>query len=293
MFLWRKSARREWLAPRTADLELLGAATIERPGRERVVVEVYCQRRQDAEALVSRFGGAVRKIEATTQQKWLRGPVTPPLRISSCLIVVGGPRSRDAPPRATRAGPDRSTGISGQAASPRLLVIPAEAAFGTGQHATTAMCLRLLERVSRKLSDWSLLDVGTGSGILALAGKLFGSTHVLGLDTDPVAIRTAQRNAKRNRISAVDFVVADITKAFAVPRDIDVIIANLFSEVIITSLPRFRDILPPAGVLILSGILREQEREVLRAVRRHGFCAEQAQRRGKWIAMVASKRAGN
>src|SRR5205085_12256303 len=84
------------------------------------------------------------------------------------------------------------------------LIIPAEAAFGTGEHATTAMSLRVLENLTRNWKrDWSIVELGTGIGILALAAKILGANHVLGIDNDPVAISIAKRNARRNKIRGV------------------------------------------------------------------------------------------
>src|SRR5947208_3257064 len=95
--------------------------------------------------------------------------------------------------------------ISRPGRKPRLLVIPASAAFGTGQHTTTAMSLRLLERLTREWKNsWSLADLGTGSGILALAAERFGAGRVVGIDIDPKAISVAKANARLNKIDNVD-----------------------------------------------------------------------------------------
>src|SRR5213078_2715040 len=88
--------------------------------------------------------------------------------------------------------------------SANSIVIPAEAAFGTGDHATTAMCLRMLERVTRKFGDgWSILDAGTGSGILAIAASRFGAKRIVAIDNDPLACSTAQRNARANGVREI------------------------------------------------------------------------------------------
>ena len=93
------------------------------------------------------------------------------------------------------------------------IVIPASAAFGTGEHATTAMSLRFLEHLTRGWEDgWSLADLGTGSGILALAAKRFGAGHVIGIDIDPRAIAIAEANARLNKIENVDFRLADLAQ---------------------------------------------------------------------------------
>src|SRR6185503_7295831 len=82
---------------------------------------------------------------------------------------------------------------------PYRLIIPAGAAFGTGDHATTAMSLRMMERLTRDWrAGWSAVDLGTGSGILALAAKRFGASRVAGIDLDPMAIATAKENARLN-----------------------------------------------------------------------------------------------
>ena len=169
------------------------------------------------------------------------------------------------------------------------LVIPAGAAFGTGDHATTAMSLRLLEEVSRKMeTGWSLVDLGTGSGILALAAKCFGAKEVVALDNDGQAIRIAKQNARSNKIRGIKFQVRDALRPTNRNKKSDLITANLFSELLIKALPIWRPQLKRNGRMIFSGILREQEPQLLRALRRHRFSVLKVRRRGKWVAMVAA-----
>ena len=181
------------------------------------------------------------------------------------------------------------------------IVIPAGAAFGTGAHATTAMSLRLLERVMKSGRDGSpsrpsnssdaaekrpchlVVDLGTGSGILALAAKLLGAKRVLGLDNDPMAISTAKGNARRNKIDNVTFRLTDVRR-WKPSRKIDIVTANLFSESLIEILPRLKR----ARWLILSGILREQERDLVRALKRNKINLLEVRRRGKWVAVFAT-----
>ncbi len=164
-----------------------------------------------------------------------------------------------------------------------LLVIPASTAFGTGEHATTAMSLRLLEQLTREWkSGWSLADLGTGSGILALAAKRFGARRVLAIDVDPVAISTAKINARRNGIGGVDFQLADL-RHWKLPRNLEIVTANLFSGLLMRLLPKLRR----SGWLILSGLLRTQENEFLRALRRNNIEIVKVKRRGKWITVLA------
>jgi ribosomal protein L11 methyltransferase len=148
------------------------------------------------------------------------------------------------------------------------------------------MCLRLLEKSSRLWkSGWSLLDLGTGSGILVLAAKCLGAKRTIGIDSDPVAISTAKENARLNRISGVQFTVADVCR-YKFPRKINVVTANLFSELLVALLPRIK----AARTLILSGFLREQERDVRRSLTRNKLEVVRVYRRGKWVAILAAGR---
>jgi ribosomal protein L11 methyltransferase len=173
--------------------------------------------------------------------------------------------------------------------SAKTIVIPAEAAFGTGDHATTAMSLRMLERITRKRADdWSMLDAGTGSGLLAIAGSCFGAKRIVAIDNDPIAVSTAQRNARRNRTPNIEFRTGDVLKQ-KIGGKFDVITANLFSEILIAALPIWSRRLTNDGRLILSGVLRSQERTLVTALDRNGFRAEEIKRRGRWIAILASR----
>jgi ribosomal protein L11 methyltransferase len=128
----------------------------------------------------------------------------------------------------------------------------------------------------------TLLDLGTGSGILALAAARFGAKRVIAIDDDPVAIATARENARRNKLDNIDFRVADVRR-WKFPKQIDIITANLFSELLIEILPKIKR----AQRLILSGILREQETRLVRALKRNGIVIVEMRRRGKWIAILA------
>jgi len=159
------------------------------------------------------------------------------------------------------------------------------------------MSLRLLEKLTRKWrSRWSIVDLGTGSGILALAACLLGAQRVIGIDNDPVAISTAKANALANKIQGVQFLVSDVRRWKSPPKSlfrrsgyggqVDIIIANLFSELLIEILPKLKT----ARWMILSGILRNQQRDVTHALKRHKIDILQVRRRGKWVAILASVR---
>jgi len=143
----------------------------------------------------------------------------------------------------------------------------------------------LLEQVTRGWKPgWSLVDLGTGSGILALAAKCFGAKRVVAIDTDPTAIATAKENARLNKIDNLDFQLADVRR-WNSPRKIDIVTANLFSELLIEILPKLKR----SRRLILSGVLRGQEKELIRALQRNKIDIVQVQRRRKWVAILAGR----
>jgi ribosomal protein L11 methyltransferase len=271
MYIWRKRASADWLRRQGDELprRFGGAlATIEQAGKARTLVEVTCHTQNQALHLRGEFGGTIEKLRPDWLEQLAKQTQVKPLRIGSRLIV-----SRTRNPKQVGA---------------RTIVIPAEAAFGTGEHATTAMCLRMLERVTRKRpSGWSMLDAGTGSGILAIAASCFGGNPILAIDNDPRACEIARRNADANGVLGIQFRSGDVLRR-KFPGQFDIITANLYSEILIAALPVWKRSLARDGCVILSGILRSQERAVLASLRRNGYATRETRRRGKWIALLAS-----
>jgi ribosomal protein L11 methyltransferase len=279
MYRWRKLAGSRWLR---AHDELLwiragGAlAIIEQPGSSRAELEIYCRRGPQAQRLVAQFGGRIKRLPRAWFKLVTREQKRNPIKIGRRLIIANAGRAL-----APRKSQPRSRS--------HILIIPAADAFGTGRHTTTAMCLRLLEQISRLWpSGWSMLDAGTGSGILALAAWYFGARNVIAIDHDPRAVSTAKRNARLNRIRGVRFEIADALKP-KIRRKFDLITANLYSELLIKALPMFAKYLKTDGRLIASGVLREQEPAVVRALPDQDFVIHDIRRRGKWVALYAQK----
>jgi ribosomal protein L11 methyltransferase len=276
-YIWRKRAGARWLRLRNEDVtRRFGSALaiIERPRGERALLEISCRTEAQAQELVREFGGSIEQLRRGWLQHFARRARAKPLRIGSGLVILRAPEKKAPPSRTKQARP---------------LVIPAEAAFGTGEHATTAMCLRLLERITRQFQPgWTMFDAGTGSGILAIAGSYFGASRVFAIDNDPLACATAKRNARANRVRNIEFSTANIL-THELAGKFDIITANLFSEILIDALPIWSRHLAPGAHLIFSGILRSQESAVVRALRRHDFTVPEIRRRGKWIACVAGR----
>ena len=137
-------------------------------------------------------------------------------------------------------------------------------AFGTGAHPTTRCCLEFLEEVTNSLTQENItaLDVGAGSGILAIALAKMGAGKVLALDNDSTALKAARVNVRRNRVEGVvrlsNFRLDQIKESFTV------VAANLTAETIINHVTVLQKKVSPKGYLVLSGILRPEAGEVLR-----------------------------
>ena len=135
------------------------------------------------------------------------------------------------------------------------IVIPPSTAFGTGHHATTRLCLAAMQRVD--LGGRRVLDVGTGSGLLAIAAGRLGAAEVVGVDNDPDAIRTAEENLALNGGGArVRFEALDLRRLSIPPADL--VIANLTAALLCAEAPALGRAAAPGGRLVLSGLLAEE-----------------------------------
>src|SRR6266567_2337180 len=214
MYLWRRLASQKWWNDSEKELRAIAGnelAIIERPGRKQLQLEVASSSRTELQSLATQFRGRVETLSADWQRRFSPKQKTKPLRIGQRLTIVRSRKNR---------------------LSTKELIVPAGAAFGTGEHETTAMSLRLLEKLTHKWKPgWSIVDLGTGTGILALAAKHLGAARALGLDNDPVAISTAKQNARLNKIDHLQFRGGDVRR-WKSRRKIDVVTANLFSELL-------------------------------------------------------------
>jgi len=166
-----------------------------------------------------------------------------------------------------------------------VISIPPEMAFGTGDHATTSTCLRLLVDVARerKGTAWTVADLGTGTGILAIAAHKLGAGETFACDFDPFAVAAAARNTVRNGTPAVLTKEQDVLQWKPRKRGYDVVTANLFSTVLIDAWPVIAKALAPGGELIVSGILASQAWEVFTAAASNGLGFIRVIKKGKWV----------
>ena len=164
-----------------------------------------------------------------------------------------------------------------------VVYIDSNMAFGTGEHETTAMCVKLIEKYI-KPSD-TVIDVGTGSGILGLAAAKLGAKSVIMTDIDPVAVEAANRNAKLNKVDGV--CKATLTNLLdGVVGSGDIVVANITAEVLAFLVKDIRSYVKEGGVVILSGILNDRLEKVINAYEEAGLKTEETLTDGEWSAAV-------
>jgi ribosomal protein L11 methyltransferase len=166
-------------------------------------------------------------------------------------------------------------------------------AFGTGHHQTTTRCLTLMEHFAsvspntlsegRSTRKDSFLDIGTGTGILAIAASKLGFRKVLGVDIDPLAVDAAQRNVLQNGLDNVCILEGSVTAAKG---SYDLIAANLLSETLITLAPDMAARLNPKGVLLASGMIEGQQEDVIRRMASEYLHPSEHHLDGRWVSVV-------
>ena len=168
-----------------------------------------------------------------------------------------------------------------------LLHIDPGAAFGTGTHATTSLCLELLQDYIK--DGFKMLDIGCGSGILAIASVLLGAESAVGVDIDAQSVKTARENAELNGVSdRTEFIVGDLAEK--VSGRFPVVCANIVADVVIRLLDGAEKYIADGGVLIVSGIIDIRENDVLEAAKRHGYEILQKRYRDNWCAFALRRK---
>ena len=183
MFVWSKVSpvsKQSILEDQFLGLAQTNAVITEMPGKKRFRIEVYCDDKNDAQKNLNEFGGHVSELKIKDWAKMNASSDRPPIKIRDRLIIT----DKDEPKEIKKIY-DRFEGRD-------VISIPAALAFGTGDHETTSTCLRLLVDLAKEYNksneDWSLCDIGTGTGILAIAAKMLGSKMVECFDFDSTAI---------------------------------------------------------------------------------------------------------
>ena len=192
-----------------------------------------------------------------------------PFRVGRRILIV--------PPWKRASEPGRTT----------IVVQPAQA-FGTGHHPTTAGALRALESIVLAHAPKSILDAGTGSGVLAIAAALLGQrkADMIGVDIDPTALENARANARLNGVEkSIRFTSVPLA---SIHRHFDLIMANILSGTLIELAPHLRRIVAPGGRLILGGFLADEADDVLSHYRSPLRCLSRKTHRG-WTTLVMAR----
>ncbi len=163
-------------------------------------------------------------------------------------------------------------------------------AFGTGTHPTTVLCIQLLERYLAP--GQSVLDIGTGSGILLVAAARLGAGRLTGVDSDPVAVAVARDNLLLNGVAPERFDLHRGHLADRITATYDVVVANILADVILDLLDQVGRTLKPGGLLICSGIIEARRSEVAAKMARLGYAAIATEGREDWVA-IAGRNGGS
>lgn len=175
-----------------------------------------------------------------------------------------------------------------------VLHIDPGTAFGTGMHDTTQLCIRALRKYITK--DTVLLDVGTGSGILAILSLMFGAKKAIGTDLDICAVDAVRENKEANGIpeDSFELLIGNIITDKEVQDQVgyecyDIVVANILAEVLVPLTPVIVHQLKKGGIYITSGIIDDKEETVAAAVRAAGLTVLDIQHQGEWVSVVARK----
>ena len=175
-----------------------------------------------------------------------------------------------------------------------ILHIDPGTAFGTGMHDTTQLCIRALRKFITP--ETVLLDVGTGSGILAILALMFGAKKAVGTDLDPCAVDAVRENMEANGISRDEFtmMIGNIITEKEVQDQVgyecyDIVAANILAEVLVPLTPVIVHQLKKGGIYITSGIIDDKEETVVNAVKAAGLTVLEVNHQGEWVGVVARK----
>ncbi len=168
----------------------------------------------------------------------------------------------------------------------QLIVLDPGLAFGTGTHPTTQLCIQALETVLR--GDEVILDVGTGSGVLTIASSLLGAKEIHAYDLDEMAVQAAKNNIALNHLTT-EITVKENNLLKDVTIEADVVVANILAGIVMELIPDAMKVLKPGGFFISSGIITQQQEQVLGALEAEGFKLVQINQMKDWIVIIAQK----
>lgn len=280
--LWKASvsARKADAADVAAAFELTGPQAVliaEEPFADEATVEALYAETPDGD-LLSRLAGREVHVALLPDTDWieLSQEGLPPVR-AGCFFVYGAHDRGEVP-----------HGVI-------PIRIEAGLAFGTGHHETTSLCLSALSDLVKRRRFANVLDLGCGTGVLAIGAAKLWKRRVIASDIDPVAVEVTGANARANgQGNFVRAIVADglTNPALATRAPYDLILANILAEPLTRLAPEIAHSLARGGITVLSGLLRWQENLVLSFYRALGLTLLQTRRDGPWSALILNKLRG-
>ena len=251
-------------------------------GSQKLQVEVYLENEKEAHRLKKELGGKVNKLEYKNWAKINASSNRPLIKIRDKILITDNSDSKELKKIKIRY--------------PKKIVIsiPAALAFGTGDHATTSTCLRMLVDIAKDhqktKKQWSLCDIGLGTGILPITASLMGAFEVEGFDFDPGSLVIAKRNMVINSIDDINIYEQDLFDWFPKRgKTWDVITANIFANVLNPNLKKIWSLVSQNGHLLLSGILKDDHGSILENAKNNGLPIPELHCKGKWVSFKFNK----
>jgi ribosomal protein L11 methyltransferase len=213
------------------------------------------------------FPGARLSVEQVQDQDWSNSWKSLIKSVEVGRLWVGPPWQKDQAPK------DKI----------RIIIEP-KMAFGTGDHPTTMLCLEAIDTFLKSHGGATVLDVGTGTGVLAIAAKKLGAGRVVGVDNDAMSVTLAKENAQDNQTPELELSEKTLAQ---VGGPYDLVVANILANTLVEMAPALA---PKVGKqLILAGVLAPQEEEVKAAYVRHGLVPLPTARQGEWVRLAFSR----
>lgn len=280
MFVWSKLSSEKWAdawEERFSGNPALNLVITTVPTKTMIRVEIYTEKKKDVVTIQKEWGGSVREVK---QQNWaaLSKEPMPSIAVRDRLVIVSARTEKEiAKEKRAHAGRE-------------IIAIPADMAFGTGHHATTATVLRMLvdAAAARKSQRWTMADLGCGSGILAIAAEKLGAAKSWGCDFDPKAVLVSKENAQRNGAPKIRFTEVDVLE-WEPKEQWDVVAANIFVDILEQAFPQIVRALKPGGTLMVSGILKTQAGPCLKVAEKCGIRWDRVVTKGKWLSAMGRK----